>query len=324
MPRIVFSDGDLDRVTVAERPHVMWETVLSLHVLQHDDGADVFDVWRRTVEHGLGESSLREAVRRLCELDPNDSYFPDFLTPDISDLSPVKAIRRVVSTPPELVREEIDRLCRRRPRTAWLRDLGRDPRATAGVLRASLSRYYRLAIEPLESELVETVARESQRRRSALRRGVAALFDGFDPEVMRWDPPVLDVLAPGADVELRGRGLVLIPSTFCWQRAVTPAKTSGRPTVVYPAARDVAVGATCGPGRPLQALLGRRRAAVLAAVSSGSSTGAVASRLELPASSVSEHLAVLRDAGLVTSGRQGRSIEHRTTALGELLLGRAE
>lgn len=50
-------------------------------------------------------------------------------------------------------------------------------------------------------------------------------------------------------------------------------------------------------------------------------TGSIASRLGMPASTVSGHVKVLRDAGLVSSERDGAHILHRLTARGRHLLG---
>ncbi|MGW0561714.1 hypothetical protein ACWDZ4_14150 [Streptomyces sp. NPDC003016] len=37
-----------------------------------------------------------------------------------------------------------------------------------------------------------------------------------------WRPPVLEVDHPvGRDLQLEGRGLLLIPSYFCWRRPIT-------------------------------------------------------------------------------------------------------
>jgi DNA-binding transcriptional ArsR family regulator len=59
---------------------------------------------------------------------------------------------------------------------------------------------------------------------------------------------------------------------------------------------------------------------VLAAIERPLSTTALARRHALSASSVSSHLAALRDAGLATTSRRGHEVLYRRTALGDRLL----
>jgi DNA-binding transcriptional ArsR family regulator len=49
-------------------------------------------------------------------------------------------------------------------------------------------------------------------------------------------------------------------------------------------------------------------------------TGDIASRLDVTAGAVSQHLSVLRAAGLVASHRDGRTLLHLRTARGDALL----
>ena len=66
----------------------------------------------------------------------------------------------------------------------------------------------------------------------------------------------------------------------------------------------------------LARLIGRTRAVLLTALTTPASTTGVASRTGLPLSSVSEHLAVLRANGLISTTRTGRFLLHQLTALG--------
>ncbi|MEV6949814.1 helix-turn-helix domain-containing protein, partial [Streptomyces sp. NPDC051172] len=67
-------------------------------------------------------------------------------------------------------------------------------------------------------------------------------------------------------------------------------------------------------------LLGRGRAAVLAALDEPATTGALAHRLGLAPSSVSAHLTLLRDAGLLTARRYGHRVLYERTPLGIALV----
>jgi DNA-binding transcriptional ArsR family regulator len=70
----------------------------------------------------------------------------------------------------------------------------------------------------------------------------------------------------------------------------------------------------------LDALLGARRARILSALGAPASTTELAARLGASAAGVSEHLAVLRRAGLVTSARAGRAVRYVRTEAGDALL----
>lgn len=70
----------------------------------------------------------------------------------------------------------------------------------------------------------------------------------------------------------------------------------------------------------LTVLLGRGRAAALRAIASGCSTQELAARLHVSAPSASAQAAVLREAGLIATLRNGRSVQHTATTLGARLL----
>ena len=73
-------------------------------------------------------------------------------------------------------------------------------------------------------------------------------------------------------------------------------------------------------GDRLAALLGRSRATILTLVHIPMSTTQIARNLGQSAGSVNQHLAVLRESGMVTSWRSGRSVLYRQTALGGSLV----
>jgi hypothetical protein len=123
--------------------------------------------------------------------------------------------------------------------------------------------------------------------------------------------------------DLGGRGLLLVPSAFTWPRPAVSVEPPWQPFLVYPAR---GVGALweperTTPPRALAALLGARRASVLGALDAPRSTTELARALELSAGSVSQHLSVLREAGLVHGHRVGRSVLYARSERGEALLG---
>lgn len=85
--------------------------------------------------------------------------------------------------------------------------------------------------------------------------------------------------------------------------------------ITYPATGTGIVDPPTGPD-PLGRLLGRNRALVLDALEGPASTTQLVARTSLPLGSVGNHLAVLRDAGLVTRRRSGREVLYWRTPLG--------
>ncbi|MFD0775700.1 ArsR/SmtB family transcription factor, partial [Streptomonospora algeriensis] len=140
----------------------------------------------------------------------------------------------------------------------------------------------------------------------------------------RWCGPVLEVAYPvPRDLRLAGRDLHLVPSYFCHRYPIALHDPQMPPVLVYPAVHTaVPVAATVDPRRraALEKLLGRTRAAVLAAIADGCTTTELAQRLEISPASASEHATVLRGSGLVHSHRRRNTVWHRVTELGLRLL----
>ncbi|HEX4833701.1 MAG TPA: helix-turn-helix domain-containing protein [Trebonia sp.] len=110
-----------------------------------------------------------------------------------------------------------------------------------------------------------------------------------------------------------------MPSVFAWPGA---AVGFDPPVVAYPARGIAGIwqpGARSG--EDLARLVGRTRAALLAALAEPASTTGLAARASIGVSSASEHLAVLRACGLVSTTRTGRYLVHQRTALGVALAG---
>jgi len=116
--------------------------------------------------------------------------------------------------------------------------------------------------------------------------------------------------------------LVLIPSVFGWPAA---AVAFDPPAVTYPA-RGIARlwQPPAQASGDLARLIGQTRAKVLTALAEPASTTGLAARCRIPVSSASEHLAVLRATGLVTTTRTGRFLVHQRTPLGVALSGGSE
>ncbi|KFU80320.1 Helix-turn-helix domain-containing protein [Amycolatopsis lurida] len=120
------------------------------------------------------------------------------------------------------------------------------------------------------------------------------------------------------DLHLRGRGIRLVPSYFCWDTPVALADEDLPPVLGFPVSHEHEPAPL---PKHLATLLGRTRAAVLYAVAGCPTSGELADRLGVSAAAVSRHTTVLRDAGLITSRRHGAVVLHHLTPAGAALLG---
>ena len=160
----------------------------------------------------------------------------------------------------------------------------------------------------------------AHRARRLTEGGPAALFADLH-RMVRWRDGRLDVgTLFDASVPLAGRGLVLVPSAFYWQSVGPIIDPPWQPTLIYPA-RGVELlwqPGEAGP-RALSRVIGRSRADLLAALEAPRSTTDLARQLGLSPGAVSQHLAALRDAGLLTAARRGREVLYLRTHLADQL-----
>jgi hypothetical protein len=156
------------------------------------------------------------------------------------------------------------------------------------------------------------------------REGWAAAIDGLDRR-LRWRDGGIEIGWSHHDetVELRGIGLLLVPSVFVWPHVAAQFEPPWPHTLIYPA-RGIAglwePAANVAPGA-LAALVGRSRATLLVALAEPASTTHLARSLGLAPGAVGDHLTVLREAGLVHRARSGRSVLYQRTPLGDALAG---
>lgn len=320
MLRIHFNADDLARTCIASGPDVMWEIVLSLQLLQNREGAGVFDGWRRHVRGRVGPW-----LRPLVTLAPHAAYFPDFLTPAPGSHCLEHGLDQVLSTSRTRLRDEIRLLADHVRVPSWTARLAEGDVETLDRLDGAVRAYHQAVIEPAWTVVRTRVETDRGRRMHALAEGgCERLLNGFRP-LMRWNHPVLEVAYPvDRDLTLAGRGLLLVPAYFCWRTPVTLVDDELRPVLVYPMEHDPRVTPEKPPGaddRPLTDLLGRTRAAVLRAVEGGGTTTQLSRRSGTSLASASQHATVLREAGLISTRRDGGAVLHTLTPLGMAVLG---
>lgn len=325
--RLHFSAADLRRVTIAPRPDAMFETALSVRLLltappvRNGRRAGMLQ-WQRAMS---GTPVSRAGM--LAELVRRDDYLPDFLLqPGASCFS--DAVDSVHATPAPRLQQDLARLTEpaeavrgrggRSPSAdRQLRELAQgSPRGRDALVR-DLRDYHASSLTEFWPRIAAAAtADRSLRAEMLLRGGVDALLTTLAP-TWRWQPPTLHLPSRSSfDVPLCGRGLLLVPSFFATRPFV--GYHPDEPTVlVYPMhdgdTAEVSLDA-------LAPLLGRTRAAVLAALRTPATTTALAERTGISLAGASQHAAVLRNAGLICTERTGTAVLHALLPLGRALL----
>ncbi|MFC7327357.1 ArsR/SmtB family transcription factor [Marinactinospora rubrisoli] len=318
MLRIHFTPEAPERVRALTGPDPMWEILLSLHMVQTRPALPLFEQWRYRVQSGMSRE-----MWFLTELAPPAGYSPDFLTPMCGPDGLDRGIDTLLRTPGPRLRRELGQLGRQRPLSPAVRSLVHHENGLRPVA-ATLRRYFDLALAP-EWDRIQNAA-ELGHRDGRLRHPTATRLPGALRPAARFRGPwLLEVAYPfQRDLDLRGRDLHLIPSVFCRRYPIALQDPGLPPVVVYPLSAASYAPGVYGPPRPqrrraLERMLGSTRTAVLEALLQGCTTGELARRLGISNASASEHAAVLRDAGLVTSHRDRNTVRHITTDLGMAL-----
>ncbi|MFF5497443.1 helix-turn-helix domain-containing protein [Streptomyces aquilus] len=323
MLRIHFDWSDLQNVRIAQQPDPLWELMCAICRWQTRQGPLSFGHWRRETTQRLAQDvRAARALRTLRTFVPATGYIPDFLTPPLTGEGLEAGLESVRATPRDRLVTELTRLAVSTPLPRRARGLY-EPAFGSLMLIADVMRHsFRSLLEPYWEQVRSAVSDDvSLRTRALLDGGTAALLDGLRP-FARWNPPYLDVDYPvERELRLEGRGLVLVPSYFCWRRPTALADPGLDPVLVYPVTKQPIEILRTG-GERLDRLLGRTRSAVLADVAGHRSrtTGEVARRLRLAPASASYQIGVLREAGLIVSHRDGKHVEHSATALAHNLL----
>jgi DNA-binding transcriptional ArsR family regulator len=319
MLTIRFGPSDLASLRFGVSPLIeLWESVRALQgpVGQASPGSWLADA--------------RAAVRdldfaTLCALQSARGGSPAFVRPppegSFADLE--LELARIAATPAEQVRREISGGDDGSGAPDALRAFIEAPDAAvhglSDLLRAYWQRVLATRWQRIQAALDGDVLYRALRIADG---GIRALFGDIDRSVRYADGELIIDRTENASLELRGQGLLLVPSVFLSAAIIDVG--AWQPTLIYPSRGSGLVWEPQGPPpESLAALIGPRRAAVLASLEAPSSTTALAHRLQVCPGSVSQHLAVLHDAGLIERQRVGRVVLYRRSAAGNLLCTRA-
>ena len=225
-------------------------------------------------------------------------------------------------------------------------------------LEHSASQYYEAAVARHWNAMIAEAEVTTARWATTLRRqGIGAMLDILHPGIT-WQPSVLSVLTisqaghclPGCPhhisrstvegaiggpdllARVSSHGLAIVPSIFSSACNVDGNVNPGPrlvvntlivPIPIHPGLFDIAESNRSG--QHLDQLLGMSRACVLLACSDQElTTSQLAHTVGISISSASEHAAILRSKGLLSSRRQRNTVIHSATGLGlSLVRGRA-
>jgi DNA-binding transcriptional ArsR family regulator len=301
----------------------MWELVLSMQMAQARYVPDPFLAWRQTLGERLGAiGTSRRSVAMLCTLVPPTGSFPDFLTPSqlVADLD--AGCEAVACTAPTRLAADMAAVFPGGTAPAWARSLACGDRQQIREIVGAVRDCHGLVLAPQWSEVRAAVAFDrAKRARQVVRDGVGAMLASI-PGILRWDGRVLHTRYPvSRTVHLGGRGVTLVPSYFCWGNPITWIDSALPPVLVYQAEhpRGGVEPHEHVPPR-LVSLLGHTRAHCLRLLLNPLTTTDLAHHLDISVGSASKQATVLREAGLITSTRQGGAVLHDLTALGAALL----
>jgi DNA-binding transcriptional ArsR family regulator len=318
---IELSVADLAGTRFAVSP--LSETISGLQQLGRDDRREATLRWLRWAQDELAARPL--ALPRSWPLLVNDrASWPQFLFPapggpgttidhDLAALRRTRArdvrasLRRVFGD--DLPASAVSLAARP---AAGLREI-------AAELRAAHDRLIAPHWARIRAVLDADIA---YRARQLAAGGAERLFADLHPALSWQDGRLTLQHTPERPIEVRPGGLVLLPLVLGPATVLIKGRTTTRTTLRYPA-RGAGTLWTAGtrpaPGSTVR-LLGRHRAALLEALRSPATTTDLARALGVTPSAVAQHLAILRDSGLVTGERIGRTVLYATTARGLALL----
>jgi len=320
--RIRFTAEDLERIQVRPTLGPLAETVKAMCLLRRTQQARApYRQWR-----GQVKDRLTPQMTALTALIPPGSKGVDL--PMLTGTAPTmeQGIQALLAVPREHLLVEMEHTDRagKLPAATWA---AAEPGSQARLqLAAAAAAAHQVLVEPYWTRIHACLHAEYVARlRMLAAGGPDGLLASLQSHMVRWRPPVLEVLAPtDHDIPLNGRGIALVPSVFVGQAPClhsNPNDPTAVPWLVMPPAELRHLWDDPQPrGAALAALVGRNRAAVLRTIADGCSTTELADRVGISLAAASQHASVLRDAGLITTRRQGSAVLHVLTPLGADLL----
>jgi DNA-binding transcriptional ArsR family regulator len=324
--RIHFTADDLEQIQVRPTLGPLAETVKAMSLLRCTRQPHApYRQWR-----GQVKGRLTPQMTALTALLPPGT--PGVDLPMLTGTAPTmeQGVQALLAVPREhlLVEMEFTDRQHKLPAAVWaVAETGGQARLQ---LAAAAVAAHEVLVEPYWTAIHACLhAEHVARLRTLAADGPSRLLASLQSQWVRWRPPVLEVLLPSDyDMPLNGRGIALMSSVFVGQMPglhTNPNDHAAVPWLVLPIADDRIAqhhlwNNPRARGAALAALVGRNRAAVLRTVAGGCTTTELADRVGISLAAASQHASVLRDAGLITTHRQGSAVLHVITPLGAELL----
>lgn len=265
----------------------------------------------------------------LRALQPPGAYAPDFLNPPpaspLDDLD--QGLEAMTRTPPAQIAREVENAYPGGPAPPAAQPFLRDPSAAITMLAELVRAYWDRALARHWPGIRSVLEGDLLYRASKLAEdGPARMLAGIHHNVCRSGGALkIEKNCCGGTVSLEGPGLVLIPSAFVWPEVLVVQDPNWQPMIMYPARGIGTLWQQPPPASTsaLASLLGRHRAAVLLALDRPRSTTDLAHAIGISPGGISQHLAVLRNAGLVRGNRVGRVVLYARSVTGDVLIDAA-
>jgi len=351
--RIEVGNEDLTTSRFALSP--LWELTHALRLLANPPDESVLRPWLVRARDRYRALTGEADVAVIIALNP-PGWGADFLGPVPAGVSTTigDLLDQVRSTPTRQVQHEVALALRQQPPVDPRIERILTSDRAAGYVADVLAAAWQALLEPEWRTLQAILERDVVYRAGQLTsRGWAAALGDLHPE-LAWEQGciVLSRMRGDQDAALGGRGLLFVPSVFVWPKLAVRLDPPWPPALVYPArgvaalwerpgraapsraatgqerpgrALDPLLGpsrAAIGqarPGRALDRLVGPSRAAILIALEEPASTTQLVAALGQSLGGIGDHLAVLREAGLISRARSGRSVVYRRTPVGDAL-----
>lgn len=322
-----FSAADLAQTRFAVSP--MWEVVTSFRLLNVETDSPLHRRWAEQVRPRLLGAGLDRGW--LAALIPGAGYLADFLNPTPAGPFPELAVElaAIRGSSPENVRADLATIEGKSRgegarQAARLRLLHEDPEAVLEKVTDEIQTYWELALAPYWPRIRQLLEADVfHRARQVAEHGSAHVLNELH-DTVSWDDGTLRMVRRACALyrAQTGPGLLLVPSAFAWPRVLTRSVAPDPLQLAYPAR---GIGTLWEPRATkatdaVAAVLGRSRTLLLAELDIPASTTQLARHSGLSAAAVSQHLTALRDAGLVTGHRAGRSVLYARTAIADALL----
>lgn len=319
-----FSASDLARMRFSISP--MWEVVTSYRLLRSARSAAVHLPWIEQVLPRLVAAGLDRGW--LAALIPPSGYLPDFLNPVPAGHAPSlrEELGAMRGASAAAVRRDLEHLGRHLGSPApCVRALSADPEGQLPDVTEEIERYWELALAPYWQRMRTALEADVfHRARQVAEHGAGALFNGLHNKIS-WDDNTLRLVRRPQTLHgtTKGAGLLLIPSVFAGPGVLTVVREPEPLQLAYPARGVGNLWARPTPSRSeaVATVLGRSRTLLLAELQAPASTTELARRTGISLAGVSQSLTAMRDAGLVSAHRVGRSVLYARTSVADELLG---